>query len=291
MTDSHCHLDHGLLKENLDDELESFVKNGGVRILNAGSSIEDFPLTIATARKYRTIYPNLIKSSLGLHPETLYSNSVASSETISLEKVNLLVSEFESTVEKNIDLLSSIGETGLDYHQLIGSEIDHSEIENVTEVIEAQKLSFRRHLIKAIEHKLPLTIHSRENQGQSECIQDSLKIITEIGKGQIQGSMHSYTGPIEQLQDILDLGLFVGFNGIITYKSGGDVRELLKQTPIERILLETDAPYLPLRHKNAQSYGNPTDIQEIAKVAAEIKNVSVKKLLEITTDNFIQLFG
>lgn len=297
MTDSHCHLNMGDLKENLQDELEEFVKRGGEHILNPGSSIREFPEVIATALKYKSIYPNLIKTALGLHPESLYQNQITEKDSLDVEKITRQIAEFEKAVDNNQDLLSAIGETGLDYHQIIydydkNSQEDlHPEIVNTEEVIEIQKLSFRRHLHKALELDLPLTIHSRENSGRTECIEDTLKIIVEVGKGKIKGCMHSYTGSIDFLRDIIDLGLFVGYNAIITYKSGENVRELVQQTPIKQILLETDAPFLPMRHKGAKSYGNPTDIDKIAQAIGEIKGLTKESVIRATSENFKALFG
>jgi TatD DNase family protein len=131
--------------------------------------------------------------------------------------------------------------------------------------------------------------------GEHECMNDTIRIIAEEGKGLVKGSFHSFTGTIEQLQQVLDLGFHVGFNAIITYKSGENVREVLKNTPIERILFETDGPFLPPQsvrkdNKIKQKFAQPKDIREIMQVATEVKNISIDELERVTDESYQSLF-
>lgn len=275
MTDSHCHLNYTNLKENAVDEIKKFIQLGGKYILNIGAKIEDTPIIVEQHLKFEKLFPSVVKSALGFHPEFISDYSVTDLAK-ALNKYEKILDEYKS-------ILSAVGECGLDYYCLEGKDF-------IEEKIELQKNSLSRILRKAISLKLPLTLHSRDIRDKDNCINDFLKILAEVGEGKIKASMHSYTGSPEKVNEILDMGLFIGFNAIITYKSGESVREVVKKTPLDRILLETDGPFLPLRAKGFPDYGTPANVFEIAKTIAEIKNVTVEKILAITTENFEELF-
>ena len=129
----------------------------------------------------------------------------------------------------------------------------------------------------------------------SDCLEDVLRVVAQEGRGQLRGSFHSYTGDIDSLKEVLDMGFYIGFNGIITYKSGENVRDILKQVPLEKILFETDGPFLPPQSvrknkKLEEKYAQPKDIKEIIETACEIKNVSYEKMETITDENYERLF-
>jgi TatD DNase family protein len=201
--------------------------------------------------------------------------------------------EFEKKFEKNISKVKAVGETGLDYYQFnLNQNILRTQQEELQEI---QKLSFRRQIALAKKHHLPLSIHARDIQGRKDTVRDVLRILVEEGKGEVKGSFHSYTGDISFVEDILALGFYVGFNAIITYPSGENVREILKQVPLNRILFETDGPFLPPQsvRKNQslkEKFAQPADVREIMEVAAEIKEVSMEKLESITDENYKTLF-
>jgi len=138
-----------------------------------------------------------------------------------------------------------------------------------------------------------MSIHSR---GDSSCVKDTLDIIGKIGKGTIKGSFHSYTGDKKMLERILDIGMYIGFNAIITYPSGENVREILKACPLDRVLFETDGPFLPTQNvrkkKNSEKkYGRPILIKEIIEKASEIVNEPYAKIEEISDNNYLTLFS
>lgn len=160
---------------------------------------------------------------------------------------------------------------------------------------QVQKGSLRRHAQLALENDLPLSIHSRELQGETDCIKDTLQILAEVGRGQLRGSLHSYTGEIEMVDEILDLGFHIGFNAIITYPSGENVREILKKVPEDRILFETDGPFLVPQSVRKDSkiknkYAKPNHVKEIIEIAAEVKGIDPKRLEDIADENFKNLF-
>ncbi len=274
MTDSHTHLTHSPLKDNLELELKKFIKEGGKKILNVAASLNDIPEVIKYKHKYNKIYPNLIKVAIGIHPEEFLNTDI--------KTAHKQIRRFEQFIKENINSINAIGETGLDYHSI---PAEHKECKEI------QKIAFRRHLQQALKRKLPLTIHCRENRGETECVEDAITTILEVGEGTLRGSFHSYTGSIDYIEKILDLGMYIGFNAIITYKSGNNVRNLVGKTPLNRILLETDGPWLAIRSDQTPKYGAPMNVKFIAQKIAEIKGLSTETIINETTENFRVLFG
>lgn len=294
MTDSHTHLTEDQIYNDLDSYIKRFIDSQGIGLLNVGHNPESNLLSIKLAKKYKN-HPKLkYKSAIGLHPQLFCSDAHYPQKILSNESLSKHLRQYEELLDTNLQLIDAVGETGLDYYRLFD---DNSlSIEQKEQCVELQKLSFRKHVELAVKHNLPLTIHIRESFGQSRAANDAIKIICELGKANIRGCFHSFTGEINQLETILRLGFYIGFNGIITYKSADNVRELLRVTPIDRILLETDAPYLPpqsIRSNNSLliKHGQPSDISEIARAAALIKEIKVEKLIEESDRNFFALFG
>lgn len=290
MHDSHIHLNLSPLDKNLDEIISNFKKMGGKYILSQTTDNIDIDVTMALAKKY----PDIIEVAIGLHPTVF--------EEITLQKgikdniyeiAQKYLQEWEKLFEKNSANIKAVGETGLDYYQFnIPQNIPKDTISQLKEI---QKISFTKHVELAVKYNLPMSIHARDIQGESTSVEDALRLVAQEGKGKLRGSFHSYTGDIKYLQDILDLGFNVGFNAIITYKSGENVREILKQVPLDRILFETDGPFLPpqsvRKNKNIkEKFAQPSDVREIMEVAAGIKNVSVDELERITDENYEKLF-
>jgi TatD DNase family protein len=289
MHDSHIHLALEPLKSNVSEILNEFESLGGKYILTQGTDLLDFKDSLDIAKTN----PKIIQVALGLHPtffeettvyKRIFKNLTAKSETN--------IKKFQNTIKENIENIKAIGETGLDYYQI---KLDTSfPTDTIEEIIHIQKLSFSEHINLAKEYNLPLSIHSRDINSSDKCTRDTIDIVAKEGKGILRGCFHSYTGNLEFLKEILDLGFFIGFNAIITYKSGENVREILKQTPIERILFETDGPFLPPQSvrknkKIKEKYAKPSHIKEIIEVAAEVKNVSSKYLENASDENYKNL--
>jgi TatD DNase family protein len=278
------------LKSNLPKIIDTFLEKGGKYILTQSTDLED----IETSLKIGAQYSNTIGVALGLHPTFFEENTIDKAKIKNVyEESQKLLNKFVSILEKKLPHISAIGETGLDYYQ-IGLQKDiPPEIKK--ELKDIQKESFRKHIQIAVENNLPLSIHARDVNGSSECVEDVIGIVAEEGRGVARGCFHSYTGEIKYLKPILDLGFYVGFNAIITYKSGEDVREILKETPIDRILFETDGPFLPPQsvRKNKKiknKFAQPGDVKEIIEVAAEVKNISPEDLEKETDKNYEKVF-
>jgi len=291
MHDSHIHLALEPLESKIDIVIENFLELGGKYILTQGTDIVDFKSTLDIAKKY----PNIIQVALGLHPtffeEFTIQKGINKNLTAKIEKY---VKEFEEIFKKEIKNISAVGETGLDYYQINLEKNIPKDIKE--EILQIQNDSFKNHILLAMENNLPVSIHARDIQGKNSCVKDVISMVAEMGKGTLRGSFHSYTGDIQYVDQILDLGFHIGFNAIITYNNGEDVREIFKKTPVERILFETDGPFLPPQsvrknNKIKEKFAQPSDIKEIMEVAAEVKDVSFEYLERVTDENYSNLFN
>ena len=290
MHDSHIHLALEPLSSNIDTVVNNFISTGGKYILTQGTDLIDFKDTIDISKKY----PETIHFALGLHPTFFEESTIQKGITENIYDTSINnINKCLELIKENIKDIKAIGETGLDYYQInIEKDIKQKTKEEIKEI---QRLSFKKHINIAKENDLALSIHARDINNQDRCIKDVLNIVANEGKGSIKGCFHSYTGNVVYVKDILALGFHIGFNAIITYKSGEDVREILKQTPVERILFETDGPFLPPQSvrkdkKIKEKFAEPMHIREIMKVASEIKDIPLEKLEEITDKNYEEVF-
>lgn len=290
MHDSHIHLNLSPLDSNLDEVVLNFKRMGGRHILSQTTDNVDIDVTMALAERYQEI----IEVAIGLHPTIFEEITLQKGIKDNIYEISQkYLQEWEQLFYKNREKIKAVGETGLDYYQFnIPKNIS---TETISQLKEIQKLSFCKHIALATKYNLPMSIHARDTQGESESVKDALRLVAQEGKGKLRGSFHSYTGDIKYLQDILDIGFYVGFNAIITYKSGENVRDILKQVPLERILFETDGPFLPpqsvRKNKNIkEKFAQPSDVREIMEVAAGIKKISVEELEKITDENYEKLF-
>jgi TatD DNase family protein len=290
MHDSHIHLNLEPICNNIPEIINNFVSQNGKHILTQSTDNIDIQDTLDIASQY----PDIIDVALGLHPTVFEENTILKGKTKNIYEFCLkYMNTFETTFEKNLENIKAVGETGLDYFQFsLNQSLLRTQEEELQEI---QKLSFKRQTTLARKHRLPLSVHARDIQGCKDTVRDTLRILIEEGKGEVKGSFHSYTGDISFIEDILALGFYIGFNAIITYKSGENVREILKQVPLNRILFETDGPLLPPQSvrknkKIKEKFGQPADVREIMEVAAEVKDISIEKLEAITDENYEALF-
>jgi len=290
MHDSHIHLNLSPLQENVEQVINDFQKQNGKHILTQSTDLLDYKENLDISQRY----PDIVQLALGLHPTVFEEYTIQRNIIKDIQKKSLkMVVEFEEIFEKNIKNISAVGETGLDYHQFNNNQTVDEDIKE--ELCEIQKISFTKHIQLALKHNIPMSIHDRDMNDCSDCLKDVLRVVAQEGRGQLRGSFHSYTGDIDSLKEILGMGFYIGFNGIITYKSGENVRDILKQVPLERILFETDGPFLPPQSvrknkKLEEKYAQPKDIKEIIETACEIKNVSYEKMETITDENYERLF-
>ena len=251
IVDSHCHINFEELYQKLPDVLANAKQNDISHMLCVSVTLEDFPQVKNLADKYHHIF-----ASVGVHP--------------CYEDVK------EPSVEELIEVGSddnivAIGETGLDYFRIENKDMSW------------QRDRFVRHISAAKAVNKPLIIHTRS------AADDTMRILREEGADQCRGVMHCFAEDWDVAQKALDLGFFISFSGIVTFKSATNVQEVARKCPIDRILVETDAPYLapvPLRGK----LNEPANVRHTAQYVADLKGVPLEELAQQTTNNFFELF-
>lgn len=253
IVDSHCHLD--MLKDyDSTDNIISRAKEANVQYLQTiCTRLDNFENILSIAKKYDNIF-----ASVGIHP------SEVKKVTPAKELVEL------ASHEKVIGL----GETGLDY--FYNKEAKHQKM---------QRKSFKQHIIASQENNLPIIVHTR---GAEE---DTLGIIEEYKKGhEFPGLIHCFTASKEFAVKMLDLGIYISISGIVTFKNAIELQEVAKFVPLDRILIETDSPYLAPVPKRGKT-NEPSYTKHVAEFIAQLKGISPDKVAEETTNNFFNLFS
>ena len=255
LIDSHCHLNYQGLYERLEEVLAN-ADAAHVKILQTISTkMADIPVIKSISDRYKHIY-----YSVGIHPLHVHEEPL-----VSIGELVTLASD-----DKKI---SGFGETGLDFYKASDKT-----------VLQMQKDSFRNHIAAAQISKLPVIIHTREAETET------YEILKEMMEDrQFTGVLHCFTGSLDLAIKAIDLGLYISASGIITFKNADDIRDMFRKLPIDRILIETDSPYLapvPYRGKTNE----PAYVTEVAKCLAEIRNIPLEDVISQTTDNFFRLF-
>jgi TatD DNase family protein len=254
LVDSHCHLDFRDFEGELDDVVER-AREAGVRtMVTICTHLSRFEDVRAVAARYDDIW-----CSVGVHPHEADREGAAATT--------------EALVELAVDpLVVGIGETGLDYYY------EHSSRER-------QQASFRSHIAAARETGLPLIVHTRDAD------EDTAEILAEeYRKGPFTGLIHCFSTSSYMAEKALEIGFYISLSGILTFRRAEALRETVRNVPMERLLVETDAPYLapvPKRGKRNE----PSFVPHTAAVLAELKGVSVEEVARITTDNFFRVFA
>ena len=249
--DSHCHLDFPEFALRMPEVLDRMEANRVTHALCISVDLDDFPRVLATAERA----PNLF-ASVGTHPDHEDTR--------------------EPTVDGLVELAAhkkvvAIGETGLDYYRLTGD-------------LEWQRERFRVHIRAAREAKKPLVVHTRA------AAEDTLRVMREEGAGDVGGVMHCFTETWEVAAAAIDLGFYISMSGIVTFKNARDLQDVARRLPLDRMLIETDSPYLapvPFRGKTNE----PGFVAHVAEKVAELRGVSVDEIGAATSDNFFRLFG
>ncbi|HWP27748.1 MAG TPA: TatD family hydrolase [Xanthobacteraceae bacterium] len=253
LVDSHCHLDFPDFVDELDAVVARARAAGIVRLITISTRVARHAQVLAIAERYDDVY-----CSIGTHPHN------------AKEEPDVSTADLVARVRH--PKIVAIGEAGLDYHY------EHSPRA-------AQEQSFRRHIAAARETGLPLVIHTRDADA------DTARILQEESRlGAFPAVLHCYTGGRELAFTAINLGLYVSFTGILTFRKSDDLRALAAALPADRIILETDAPYLApgkFRGKRCE----PAYVVETAKVLAEVRRTSFEDIARQTTENFFTLFA
>lgn len=254
LIDTHAHLDLDPLCADVDAVLRRAIQADVHYIINIGISLESSAESISLAQKYPRVY-----ATVGIHPHE--ASVVHSYEWLS---------KVEELMRK--DKVVALGEVGLDYYRDIAKRED-------------QRLLFRAFLELHKKSALPLVIHARDSYD------DVYMLIDEImGKAPVKGVMHCFSGDKEALRKALDRGLYISFTAPVTYKKNDQLRVLVEEVPDERLLLETDSPYLPPQSKRGKT-NEPAFLRETAEYIAKIRKVNLDDLARITSRNAYTLFG
>lgn len=253
LVDSHCHLDFPDLSADLDGVVNRARAAGIGRIVTISTRVRRLPELLAIAERFGDVF-----CSVGTHPHHAH-------DELDITANDLVAKSAHPKVV-------AIGEAGLDYFY------DRSPRA-------AQEQGFRAHIAAARKTGLPLVIHSREADD------DMARILEEeTGKGAFPAVLHCFTGGPDLARHAIALGLFISFTGILTFKASQPLRDIASALPADRILVETDAPYLaPGKYRGKRN--EPSYVVETAKVLAETRGVTPEQIAEQTTDNFFQLFN
>lgn len=251
LVDSHCHLNFPDLASRMDDVRANMAANAVSHALLIGVNRPDYPAVRALAEQYDNFY-----ATVGVHPDVQDSPDF---------------SEDELVAEAQHPKVVGIGETGLDYYWCKGD-------------LEWQRERFRRHIRAARRSGLPLVIHTRESA------QDTLAVMREAGAEQAGGVMHCFTESWEVAEGALELGFYISFSGIVTFKNATALKEVARRVPLERLLVETDSPYLaPVPHRGKTN--EPAYVRHVAAHVAELRGMALEDLAAASTDNFFTLFA
>lgn len=251
LVDSHCHLDFPELAANLTDVLANMARNEVVAALCISVRLENYERLRALVAPHANLY-----ASVGVHPDE------ADAQEPTLERLLALADDPK---------VVAIGETGLDYFRLTGD-------------LGWQRERFRTHIRAARASGKPLIVHTRA------AANDTMDILRDEGAAQVGGVMHCFTESREIAEAAMALNFHISFSGIVTFKNAADLREVARNVPLERLLIETDSPYLaPVPHRGKRN--EPAFVRHVAECLAELRGESFDTIAAATTANFHRLFG
>ena len=252
MIDSHCHLDHEPLFNDLENILKRSKEVGIEKLLTICTTFESFVKIKQLVKK-----DDIIFGTYGIHPHEAKNDKVTK---------KLIIDEISANKK-----IIGIGETGLDFYYNFSDKKD-------------QIKSFEEHIKASIELKIPLIIHSRNAEDEM------LEIFNEYKKHDLKILMHCFTGSKKFAESLLDLNAYFSASGIITFKNSTDLQETFKSIPLEKTLIETDSPYLaPVPNRGRKN--EPSFVKFTAEKLAEIKDIPISELVKNTTSNFNKLFN
>ncbi|KUM04930.1 TatD family hydrolase [Chromobacterium subtsugae] len=251
LIDSHCHINFPDLAARLPEVLGNMRENRVTHALVIGVSRPKYPQVLALAEAHANLY-----ATVGVHPDDPEAEEYSEDELVELAGHPRVV---------------GIGETGLDYYWCKGD-------------LAWQHQRFRTHIRAARRVSLPLVIHTRESAA------DTIRIMQEEHAEQCGGVMHCFTETWEVAEAALALGFYISFSGVVTFKNAKQVQEVAQKVPLERMLIETDSPYLaPVPHRGKQN--EPAYVRHVAEFIAELRGVPVEQVAAATTENFFRLFA
>ena len=250
LVDSHCHLDFPEFDGKMGEMREEMRANGVTHALCISVNLAGFPKVLALAEAYDNFF-----ATVGVHPDHEDRTGVDPARLVELARHPRVV---------------AIGETGLDYYRVSGD-------------VEWQRERFRAHIRAARECRKPLVIHTRQ------AADDTLAIMREERAAEVGGVMHCFTESPAVADAAIALGFHISFSGIVTFKNAGALKDVARQVPLERLLVETDSPYLaPVPHRGKTN--RPALVRHVAEEVARLRGIRLDDLASATTRNFFSLF-
>jgi TatD DNase family protein len=250
LVDSHCHLNFPELAGDIENVVAHMRENGVTHALCVSITLEEFPQVLALAERYANIF-----ASVGIHPDSEGVREADPAELVRLAAHPRVV---------------AIGETGLDYYRLTGD-------------LEWQRERFRRHVRAARACNKPLIVHTRNAAA------DTIRIMREEGADRVGGVMHCFTEGADTAAAALELGFYISFSGIVTFRNARALKEVVRQVPLERMLVETDSPYLaPVPHRG--KVNRPGYVRHVAEEVGRLLDLPWAEVARVTSQNFFKLF-
>ena len=251
LVDSHCHLDFPELRADLPGILARMGENGVTHALTISTTMATFPAVREVARSQSNLW-----CTVGVHPDERGDDRE--------------VTEDDLVGHARDEKVVGIGETGLDYFRVEGDT-------------EWQRERFRTHIRAARRAGKPLVIHTRSAAA------DTLRLMQEERAGEVGGVMHCFTETWDVAQAAMEQGFFISFSGIVTFKNAAELKEVARRVPLERMLVETDSPYLaPVPHRGKSN--QPAFVKHVAEEIARLRGIGVDEVAAATTRNFFALF-
>lgn len=252
LADSHCHLNYKGSVEDQAGVLSRARARGITAMLNISTKESEWDEVVGTAEREPDVW-----ATVGVHPHAADQHAHVGAERL-----------IECASHPRV---VGLGESGLDYFY------DHSDRAR-------QQASFRAHIAAARETRLPIVVHARDAEADTAAI-----LREELGKGAFTGVMHCFTGSADFAREMLDLGFFISISGIVTFKNARELQEIAAALPLDRLLVETDAPFLaPVPHRGKR--GEPAFVADTAEFLAELRGEDVGTLKAVTAGNFHALF-
>lgn len=249
--DSHCHIDFPDFSEGVSSLLSNMQAAQVDAALCVSVNLENFPRVLAVAEAHANVF-----ASVGVHPDHDEGREPDVAELVALARHPRVV---------------AIGETGLDYYRMARQDVDW------------QRARFRTHIRAARQAGKPLIIHTRN------AAEDTLAIMAEEGAAEAGGVMHCFTESWEVAEAALAMGFYISFSGIVSFKSAKDLKEVARRVPLERMLIETDSPYLaPMPHRGKRN--EPAYVRHVAEEIAVLRGISLEQVGTATSQNFFDLF-
>ena len=253
LVDSHCHLDFDVFDDDREDMIARAAEAGVGTLVTICTHLSKFDDVRAIAASHENIW-----CSVGIHPHQVTDEGIAPAERL----IDLAADP----------LVVGIGETGLDYYY------DNSPRDE-------QRANFRSHIEAARETGLPLIVHTRDADEDTTAI-----LVEAAGQGNFRGVLHCFSAGPDLAETALDLGFYISLSGIVTFRNAGDLREIARDVPLDRLLVETDSPFLaPIPNRGKRN--EPAFVVHTARAVAELKGIDEPVFAQATTENFFRLFS